>query len=42
MPGRNSSKMLDTFGWIVVIGSLLGVVLHGLGRMFTANGRKEK
>ena len=42
MPGRNSSKMLDTIGWIVVIGSLLGVVLHGLGRMFTANGRKEK
>ena len=42
MPGRNSSKILDTIGWIVVIGSLLGVVLHGLGRMFTANGRKEK
>ena len=42
MPGRNSSNILDTIGWIVVIGSLLGVVLHGLGRMFTANGRKEK
>ena len=41
MPGRNHFGLLDTLGWVVVIGSLLGVSLHGLGRMFT-NGRKEK
>jgi octaheme c-type cytochrome (tetrathionate reductase family) len=41
MPGRDSFRILDTLGWIVVIGSLLGVILHGLGRIFTSNGRKE-
>jgi octaheme c-type cytochrome (tetrathionate reductase family) len=40
MPGRDKFNLLDSFGWIVVLGSLLGVVLHGLGRIFT-NGRKE-
>ena len=40
MPGRDKSNLLDTLGWIVVLGSLLGVVLHGLGRIFS-NGRKE-
>ena len=42
MPGRDNFRALDTLGWIVVIGALLGVVLHGLGRVFTANGRKEQ
>lgn len=40
MPGRDRSNLLDSAGWIVVLGSLLGVVLHGLGRIFS-NGRKE-
>jgi hypothetical protein len=40
MPGRDKFNLLDTFGWVVVLGSLLGVVLHGLGRIFS-NGRKE-
>ncbi len=38
MPGRDQGKWLDTFGWIAVLGSLAGVILHGLGRFF-ANGK---
>ena len=41
MPGRDQWRLIDTMGWVLVLGSLLGVVLHGLGRVFT-NGRKEK
>ncbi len=42
MPGRDSLKMVDTLGWLAVIGALLGVVLHGIGRVFTnGNGKKE-
>ena len=40
MPGRDQWRFIDTMGWVLVIGSLLGVVLHGLGRVFT-NGKKE-
>jgi hypothetical protein len=40
MPGRDRLGLLDTVGWLAVIGALLGVGLHGLGRIFT-NGRKE-
>jgi octaheme c-type cytochrome (tetrathionate reductase family) len=41
MPGRDNAGIIDTFGWIVVIGSLVGVCLHGLGRIFTnGNGKK--
>ncbi|MGD8837564.1 MAG: tetrathionate reductase family octaheme c-type cytochrome [Desulfobacteraceae bacterium] len=39
MPGRDKRGMLDTLGWLAVIGALLGAGLHGLGRIFT-NGRK--
>ena len=41
MPARDRVNLLDTLGWISVVGALLGVLLHGLTRMFT-NGRKEK
>jgi hypothetical protein len=41
MPGRDQGKWLDTFGWIAVLGSLAGVILHGLGRFF-ANGKNGK
>jgi octaheme c-type cytochrome (tetrathionate reductase family) len=42
MPGRDRVGLLDTLGWVAVIGALLGVCLHGLGRIFTnGNGRKE-
>ena len=40
MPGRDRWGFMDAMGWVLVIGSLLGVVLHGLGRIFT-NGKKE-
>jgi len=40
MPGRDRFAALDALGWIVVLGSLVGVCLHGLTRMFTS-GRKE-
>lgn len=41
MPGRDRLNILDSIGWLVVIGSLAGVCLHGLGRVF-ANGRNGK
>ena len=42
MPGRDSSRLIDSLGWILVLGSLVGVIMHGLGRIFTGTGRKEK
>ncbi|MDQ1269329.1 MAG: hypothetical protein QG618_636 [Thermodesulfobacteriota bacterium] len=39
MPGRDHFAMMDWAGWILVIGSLFGVTLHGLGRFFTRNGK---
>ncbi len=41
MPGRDNAGIIDTLGWIMVLGALVGVSLHGLGRIFTnGNGRK--
>ncbi len=40
MPGRDDAGLVDTLGWMAVLGALMGVSLHGLGRIFT-NGRKE-
>jgi len=43
MPGRDHFELLDSLGWIAILGALLGVVLHGLGRVFArGNGRKEE
>lgn len=41
MPGRDQSGLMDTIGWLSVIGALIGVLLHGLGRFFTRNGKEE-
>ena len=41
MPGRDSFKPIDIVGWAVIVISLFGVFLHGLGRVFT-NGRRGK
>jgi hypothetical protein len=41
MPGRDRGQWLDILGWITVLGSLAGVVLHGVGRFF-ANGKNGK
>lgn len=40
MPGRDHFSWLDIMGWIAVLGSLLGVSIHGLTRIFTNGGRK--
>ena len=42
MPGRDHFQILDSLGWIAILGALLGVCLHGFGRVFTkSTGRKE-
>lgn len=42
MPGRDSSSLVNSIGWIVVFISLVGVMLHGFGRIFMRkNGKKE-
>jgi octaheme c-type cytochrome (tetrathionate reductase family) len=40
MPGRDNSMGLDVLGWLVVIGSILGVMVHALMRMISARLRK--
>ncbi len=40
MPGRDKLNLLDTGGWLLVLGSLAGVLLHGLGRIIS-NKRRE-
>jgi octaheme c-type cytochrome (tetrathionate reductase family) len=40
MPGRDKFDFLDAGGWILVLGSLAGVFLHGLGRLIS-NTRRE-
>ena len=40
MPGRDDAGIIDTLGWIMVLGALLGVSLHAIGRIFT-NGKKK-
>ncbi len=42
MPGRDRSAPVDSLGWMIILGSLGGVGLHGLGRFFTRNGRRKK
>jgi len=40
MPGRDGAGLMDRFGWVMVLGALVSVCLHGLMRIFN-NGRKE-
>jgi hypothetical protein len=40
MPGRDVNRVVQLLGWALVLGSIAGVVLHGLGRVI-ARGRKE-
>ena len=40
MPARDGVGIIETLGWVLVLGSLAGVLIHGLGRMFT-NGKKN-
>ena len=43
MPGRDHWALLDGLGWLMVLGALAGVTLHGLGRIFTKknNGQRK-
>lgn len=41
LPGRDRSSFIDSLGMIAVLGALLGVLLHGLGRFFTRNGKED-
>ncbi len=40
LPGRDKSDFVDGIGMIAVLGALVGVLLHGLGRFFTRNGKE--
>jgi octaheme c-type cytochrome (tetrathionate reductase family) len=40
MPGRDVNTVVKYLGWLVVFGSLVGVFVHGIGRII-ASGRKE-
>ncbi len=42
MPGRDRFKPVDIPGWALVIGSLLGVLLHGAGRLISNSSKKEE
>ena len=41
MPGRDQFRLVDTIGWVSVLGALVAVLLHGLGRFFMRNGRED-
>ena len=42
IPGRDGSPVINFLGWALVIGSLAGVLLHALGRIFATAGKKEE
>lgn len=42
MPARDSSTVINILGWLLVFGSLIGVIIHGLGRVFSTGRDKEE
>lgn len=42
MPGRDYNQWINTLGWVAVLGALLGISVHGLGRVFTNGNRKKE
>ena len=42
MPGRDVIPWIDNLGWLLVVGTLGGVSLHGLGRLFMRRKRGTK
>ena len=42
MPGRDHAGPVDTLGWLIVLASLIGVVIHGLGRFVSALKKGEE
>ena len=41
MPGRDKNDTLDLLGWLLVLGTLGGVSVHGIGRAIANKGRKS-
>ena len=41
MPGGDKNDTLDLIGWLMVVGTLGGVALHGIGRMIANKARKS-
>jgi octaheme c-type cytochrome (tetrathionate reductase family) len=42
MPGRDGSKIINYAGWGIVLASLIGVLIHALGRIVSkGNGRRK-
>ncbi len=39
MPGRNTGSWIDNLGWLMVLGALGGVLLHGVGRLLMSKKR---
>lgn len=42
MPGRDRADAVNFLGWIVVVGSLIGVALHGSGRILARKKSKPE
>jgi len=42
LPGRDNNKWLDLVGWIAVLATLGGVLIHGLVRYFFARRRRNQ
>lgn len=41
MPGRDRNDTLDLIGWLLVLGTLGGVSVHGIGRVISSKSRKS-
>ena len=41
MPGRDVNTVINYLGWIAVIGSLVGVFIHGIGRLVSRLGKEK-
>ncbi len=41
MPGRDNNKLLDLIGWLIVLGTLAAVSLHGIARLVFARKRRQ-
>ncbi|THB78906.1 MAG: tetrathionate reductase family octaheme c-type cytochrome [Desulfobacteraceae bacterium] len=41
LPGRDRLPLIDNLGFLAVLGALVGVGLHGIGRFFAKNNGKE-
>ncbi|MDM8567158.1 tetrathionate reductase family octaheme c-type cytochrome [Candidatus Halobeggiatoa sp. HSG11] len=42
MPGRDNNIWLDRIGWLIVLSTLAGILLHGLGRIVFTTKRRLK